>query len=373
MVAPPLDVDLVQSAIRLGWYVAEVRGRNRPGGPPGAAVDVPPRTGHPLPLRIERSHDEQRIQAQVAVCDLAAKLKVDTTPAGNLAQTIDDRARTLATLRGAVSPDQQAVATAWDQLADATWTFDAHVQDQLTATSDTQACGYQLGRGLAETYWALDPGADQGWSSWNFLFDKARGAELGRLTARLSTYMQDFAGPAIAGSIEVWKLLASDAEWRRQPTAVPDLYSQLRTWYELLVLGKDPTTDIRPFQLIRNWRATVRAVRVFAAQLLLAAVGVAGVFLLLFLLSDHKTSHLAEALAGVLATVGLSIAGLSATVKSQAQALGTRLRQDIYTDLIAIAITTAPPPPPGKHGRSERAVLEKTVSKRTLTPTTPLR
>ena len=42
MVAPPLDVDLVQSAIRLGWYVAEVRGRNRPGGPPGAAVDVPP-------------------------------------------------------------------------------------------------------------------------------------------------------------------------------------------------------------------------------------------------------------------------------------------------------------------------------------------
>jgi hypothetical protein len=41
---------------------------------------------------------------------------------------------------------------------------------------------------------------------------------------------------------------------------VPDLYSQLRTWYELLVLGKDPTTDIRPFQLIRNWRATLRAV-----------------------------------------------------------------------------------------------------------------
>ena len=47
----------------------------------------------------ERTHLESLDRTAAG---LAAKLKVDTTPAGNLAQTIDDRARALATLRGAV-------------------------------------------------------------------------------------------------------------------------------------------------------------------------------------------------------------------------------------------------------------------------------
>ena len=71
--------------------------------------------------------------------------------------------------------------------------------------SDTQACGYQLGRGLAECYWALDPGSAEGWDSWTFLFDQARCGELSRLAGRLSGYMQPFGAPAITGSLEVWK------------------------------------------------------------------------------------------------------------------------------------------------------------------------
>ena len=47
----------VLSALRLGWYVAEVRGRNRPGGPVPRAESLPIRQGHVLPLRMERTSE----------------------------------------------------------------------------------------------------------------------------------------------------------------------------------------------------------------------------------------------------------------------------------------------------------------------------
>ena len=68
----------VLSALRLGWYMAEVRGRNRPGGPVPAAESLPDRQGHVLPLRIERTRQELRIEAQVVLRKLACDLGVDT-------------------------------------------------------------------------------------------------------------------------------------------------------------------------------------------------------------------------------------------------------------------------------------------------------
>ena len=37
----------VLSALRLGWSVAEMRGRNRPDGPPGEVVGMPDHLDHP--------------------------------------------------------------------------------------------------------------------------------------------------------------------------------------------------------------------------------------------------------------------------------------------------------------------------------------
>ena len=53
--AAPEDSAGVLSALRLGWYVAEVRGRNRPGGPVPPAESLSHRKGHMLPLRMERT------------------------------------------------------------------------------------------------------------------------------------------------------------------------------------------------------------------------------------------------------------------------------------------------------------------------------
>jgi hypothetical protein len=71
-----------------------------------------------------------------------------------------------------------------------------------------------------------------------------------------------------------------------------------------------------------------------------------------------------KTLSGILAAAGLSLAGLTGTLKNSAQAMLKRLRQDTYTDLVAIAVQTAPPPP----GRSD---LHKALSNRRLTPATP--
>lgn len=49
--AVPDDAKEVLSALRLGWYFAEMRGRNRPGGPSGNSGGMPDHDDHPLPLR----------------------------------------------------------------------------------------------------------------------------------------------------------------------------------------------------------------------------------------------------------------------------------------------------------------------------------
>ena len=72
----------VLSALRLGWSVAEMRGRNRPDGPSGEVTGMPDHVDHPLPLRIERGRTELRIEIQSVVAELARQLRVDDGPGG---------------------------------------------------------------------------------------------------------------------------------------------------------------------------------------------------------------------------------------------------------------------------------------------------
>ncbi len=368
-----VDTHRVLSAIRLGWSVAEVRGRSRPDGPPGANPHVPKSVDYPLPLRIERTPDELRIEAEATLDALARRLlyydDVHATP--EFGHAIDRESRALAAARRANPEDPQLVAERWEKLAKCLWEFDAHAQDRLTAVSDTQACGYQLGRGLSECYWALDPNATDGWTSWGFLFDHDRCRELTRLVGRLSHYLQPFTASAISGSLEVWKLVAKDPEWREQPTVSSALYQQIRNWYELLVLGQDPSSMVAPYRLIRNWRVTLKAVRTFLPQVIVGGLGVGALFGFIFVVTANHPPHWAEALTGALGALGVSFAGITAKLKNQAQAMSTRLSQDAYTDLLASSITTVPAPPKGRHRGNRQAVIERTVRNRVLTPTTP--
>ena len=473
-VIAPDDAKRVMSAMRLGLYLAEVRGRNRPAGPPGSGARMPGHNDHALPLRIERSRTELRIEAQSVTAALAKDLRVDHAEDGSsFGAAIDAQAKLLAYLRSAMqalgqgiellkqapvsqanpgqpapnppgvalkllqktldrqqpaepadaaanassaAPNaaeqnqqatpkqtgvgvlqaaitalQQAIAAdpgtaaeaglqaletglrtgteaaqeAWEDLAELLYKFDARIQDGLTAASETEAAGYQLGRGLSETYWALDSGQENGAAGWQFLLGQDRCDELGRLVGRLGTYMGPYTAPAVAGTIVIWKTVVQTPEWRGAgQDAQAALYLQTRRWFELIVLGQDPTTLIKPYQLMTNYRTVVRAFALFLPQLIATIVGLGGLGALLFLLSDNSKVAWAQTLVGILAAVGLSFAGLTATLKSSAQAMLTRLRQDGYTDLVTLAVQTAPPP-------KKKSQLHKALNQRRLTPVTP--
>jgi hypothetical protein len=98
------------------------------------------------------------------------------------------------------------------------------------------------------------------------------------------------------------------------------------------------------------------------------------------LLGENKVNSLLNSALGLIAIAGFTTAGLLARLKNQAQAMVTRLRQDVYTDLVAVAITTAPDMPsvpdtripllPSKRTR-QNSRLVKMARERPITPVTP--
>ena len=429
MAVPEDDGDVV-TAMRLGWNLAEVRGRNRPDAPPGAKAGLPGPPCHALPLHIEQSQAELRIQAQGVVATMAKKLGVDLDKDGNsFSGAIDSQAKilagaresaaaapagpagspVLASARGgaaaapggppAGSPPPAATsndplasnviandpAAQWDALEELIFKFDAHIQDTMASGPDTVACGYQLGRALAEPYWALDPTlgkTSKSPTSWWFLLGAERCSEMTRLVGRLTAYFHPYTAAAIAGSVQVWRHVAADEQWREK--ADDDLYRQIRHWYELVVMRQDPTTLVQPYALIRNFRMVKRALRIFWPELSGAIIAAAALSLFAGALGQHNISSLAKSAFGFIAITGFSLAGLTARFKNQAQAMVTRLRQDVYTDLVAVAITTAPPPPvpqprQGVLAAPQNAIaaskrkraITRIVRERGLTPVTP--
>jgi hypothetical protein len=370
--AVPGDAATVVTALRLGWCMAEVRGRNRPDAPAGSGVE-PPRTGHALPLQTERTPAELRIEAQSLLIVLTTKLGVDGDGKthASYARTLDSDAEALAKAR---ATGEASAAQQWDALAELIYKFDAYIQDTLAARSDTQSSGYQLGRAMAECYWALDPGVPAGTgdsSAWWFLLSAERCREIGRLAGRLSRYFHPYTSAAIAGSAMVWKNVAADQKWREG--AVGALYQQIRRWYGLTIVAEDPTTLIGPYALLRNFRMVARVLRAFWIQFVLIGLGAAALIAFADLLASPQGTSWAKGLLATAGITGFSVAGLSAKLKNQAQALLLRLRQDAYTDLIAVDITTAPPQPkavPLLPSR-RRAQVAKMARERSLTPVTP--
>lgn len=116
----------------------------------------------------------------------------------------------------------------------------------------------------------------------------------------------------------------------------------------------------------------VRALRIFWPELVGAVVAAAALSGFAVALGENHISSLAKGVLGFIAITGFSAAGLTAWLKNQAQVMVTRLHQDVYTDLVAVAITTAPPVPsvPSRSGR-QNAKKAELARERNITPVTP--
>lgn len=383
----------VVDALRLGWAVAEVRGRHWPQGPRPHATPLPLRPDLVLPLRSQRVGWASRHEAVASLVHLVDRMGLDRDA------TFEPE------LRAALAPwpdesgDPSGTGdtggTGGTTVNDDRWrpagTFflrwDAWFQDELSRRIESLANGYLLGRGLAECYWGLGP--EEQWQldgvtsavSLPFLLGADRRVELTRMLGRLEPGVaHEMTPPAVAGSLEAWGSVAADPHWARDPAMRDNLYEQARRWYQLLVLGQDPTTLIRPYARLRHPTNVIRAARIFWPQIALALVSVALVTAYFSVVgSAGDVGAVPVWFSSLLATGGFgafAAAGLLAKGKSAAQKVVTRLRQDAYTDLVAVSVTTVPPPPAPAGGNRQRLRLrrhrvESAVRRRSLTPPTP--
>ena len=124
------------------------------------------------------------------------------------------------------------------------------------------------------------------------------------------------------------------------------------------------------------WRVGATSVvllRAFWPQLLMVLVALGLVAAFLGVVGDSAPGWASS----LLATGGLGafvVAGVLARGQSAAQRLVTRLRQDAYTDLIAIDVSVVPPYPGGDERntlRRARRLVESAVGRRSLTTATP--
>jgi hypothetical protein len=393
----PPDTDVVRAAIRLGWFVAELRGRHWWQGQRSPVTELPVDPPYALPLRPERSPAEGRETARVVVVSLAQRFRVscafDEEPAEGA--TFPDRLEALATrleadharlLRrpppGAPDGDLPAREAAWAELAALLHEWDSAIQDSLTAQWDLLANAYLLGRGLAECYWALgvedeQPPGPTSATAWHFLLGSERRGELGRLVGRVGPHVNSLTPAAVSGSIQAWGRVAADEQWRRADADRTRLYEQCRRWYELLVLGKDPTTYVKPYAILRGWRTSLHAFRAFWPQLLLAVLSAAAVAAVGYFLATNRGNAVLTTLLGLVGALGLTAATVVAKAKSAGQLLIARLRQDAYSDLVAIAVSNVPVHPDsgsqlpfGRPSTEQR--VQTAVRSRHQTPSTPL-
>jgi hypothetical protein len=391
-----LDPANVRVAVRLGWLIAEVRGRADPNGPgPGPVTQRAP-GNWVLPLGSERSVAEREAESAHALAAVAQQLDADppfdasqtagsppaTQPpspgvgsgprySDQLKNLLDQRGKEIPQARNTEVP--QEVST-WDRLAKLLYDWDAKIQDALASRSDLMASGYELGRALAEAYWALNakPQENQGQDTppnlvgWEFFLGPGRRKDIARLLSRLAAYLPPLTAPAVASSVEIWGRVARDKDWRCKPSACGLLYDQVGKWYSLVVVGVDPKTTLKPYAVLGSWRIFRKTFRAFGWELIVGLVSVALLAALLLLLAYGSKQPALKGIVGTFGVLGITTACFQARLKATTQSMVTRLRQDLTTDLLAEQITVTPAPPVSK--RKGKRIREQAIDARWTDP-----
>jgi hypothetical protein len=372
--ATPTDRDRVRQALNLGWSVAELRGRLRYGHiePPGTVdYQFPREKFHSLPIGGEHSLVEQQIATRVAVGLLVQPFGLDQPlpkrdePASETIKTLamDIESKLAAAERNGhdvarpdTYPADSEVAKAWEEIADAIYYWDEQIKDGLGVSAELLAA-YQLGRGLSEAFWALDPDApapatkptlestasppDPG--SWEFLLGPRRKLMLGAYLKLLEGALAPLSGPAVQGPLSRWCQLVGDDQVRNRPQdALEALRGQLQNWRGVLLGSRDPTSFAKHVGLRASLRQARRVAQTLPLETCLAGVGIALLAGAGYALGSNTTNKGVAVLASVVGFFGVTGAGLLARAKAQAAVLTVRLREAFYRDLVEARATVLP-------------------------------
>ncbi len=384
---PPPDIEQVRYAFRLGWVIAELRGRYRPdrfGKREPGRQDSFQRRDHELPLSNERSLTEIRVELFDAASDLSRELKL--APCDRDGRPLLKQIKPLLEAMEADDADREQIwkgdpgqaspvkrfffRTRREEpdrscLAYRFFKWDAQNQDDLVLNA-TQAAAYQLGRGLAETYWALHPERppDQ-MGSWQSVLGPDRRETLLRLAGRLSAYIGPLVLAAIDESVRAWSALATTTDTaRRQELAVQEdpvqkesiqdrLFRQCLLWRDLIRGERQPqdlltNEDLNAPETADAWKK-LKLYKLAAESLMWPLLGgLLGAILLVggaaLLAGDTGHTGLTAAIS-VLGALGLTSAGLYAKAKTQITSLSSNLSQKVKEERVRQAANLCPTAP----------------------------
>jgi len=379
--AQPQEPDKIATALRLGWYFTELRGRH------DDAVYMPPRPlvfkqEGSLSLGDERTRGDQASEVAAVVAAAARTLEADpdlatlgatvkllpsSTTAGIALAVIADRLRT--------SARASARREAHEDLADLLGRWDEAIQTTLAVTSPRLSAAYRLGRALADVRWSLHPRIlDPNLHGWRFLLGDWRHTMLARLIDRLAPYFNDKLTPhALKESVSRWAKVVAVDELIRADDAAAKLAQQSEIWHDLL-LGERSASDLIDHDvetLVRQPSVLLLAMKPFRLEIGLLFVSFLGLIAASWLVftntpaarpgtgmgSQSAAASLvmvaqniggrdaAAAVIAVLSLFGVTLAGLSARAKASLQDLVVGIRESIDKILAAEAATVLPATP----------------------------
>lgn len=366
-------LDQIRAALNLGWSMAELRGRIRYGHvePPGTVdYQFPREEFHALPIGGEHSLVEQQIATRVAVGLLAARFSLnDPLPqrqeappdtiralAMDLEQKLEAAEKNSAPVRPDAYPAGSEVAKAWEAAAEAIYFWDEQIQDGLGVSAELLAA-YQLGRGLAEAFWALDPDAPEPDKpatttstdspphpgSWEFLLGPRRQQMLGAYLGLLEGAFAPLTGSAVRGPLGNWCTLVANRQVRgRSEPSLIALRGQLHNWRDVLLGSRDPISFAKHFGLKLAFRQARRVAQTLPLETFLLLGGIALMAAAGYALGSDTTKTGTAVAATVLGFFGVTGAGLLARAKAQAAVLSVHLREAFYRDLVEAQATVLP-------------------------------
>lgn len=342
--------------MRLGWAIAELRGRvyfgkSDPGRLIVEEVASVRRVGHGLPLSEERSPGELLVESKKLVQILAegARLDFPGSETGRQNDPDTSAAKGVINLAGRVkAKGGDDWKKAWNEFGEALYQWDADLQDRLTGESFGASSAYQLGRALAECSWGLDPDSEPGgFMGWTHVLGTERCLGINRLIDRVTPALPypEVTSHAIKGSLAAWQRLASDEVWRSDRMAPVYLRDQTVIWRDLLLARIDPRLMTQPKESLRRIGSIIPVFKAVWIYFIFALLGVLALATGVWLISRNKSSGPWGEIATGLGAFGVTAAGLSAQAKTTANSLVNRIREAIQADDVVEACTRRPPRP----------------------------
>ncbi len=356
------------AALRIGWILAEVRGRLDPTADQSETPAAPAPT-----LLLDAANERSSVEREVeAVKVLATLSKGGTTDLAVSVLTFDTSWATAATadavkaltasemlryLAGyliwsrtkkdlwgtlGASPaldatNTDSAETWWNRLAMFLWAWDEAIQDQFATQNFGTASSYELGRALSESYWALNPAAPAGDpSSWSFLFGNRVDALI-ESCRRLAPVIGAVTAGAVEATLRSWGTIAKNPGGYVDPKS--SLQLQITVWRDLLVTGRDPLTMVDSHDLEKVARRPWPLFRAFAWEIIIVFVGA--------LLIGFAAAYLSKASAvilSVLGGVGITASAVVGWAKSNVQKVADRVRNAVNLDAVVEAVQKLPAP-----------------------------